>query len=474
MNKRIFLIDDDSNILDYMKEHLQNNSFEVDAFTSARKALQEIEEKQPQLVITDVKMDEMTGDDVLNRVRKMKSPPGVILITGFGNISHSVNAMRKGAFDYITKPFTGKEFLHRINQYFENTSHFERKAGGALNNRAVNGTAGASKRNGSHHKPSTPEVKPVMVGESHKIRHLIEILKQIAPTNAPILIQGESGTGKEVYAGLVHAYSDRAGKTYVKINCANLPTELVESTLFGHEKGSFTGAVDDKEGAFSEAEGGTLLLDEITEIDITVQAKLLRVLQEKEYKKVGSQKTRKADVRIIATTNRNVGEAISKGEFRSDLYYRLNVFPVILPPLRDRSEDIPALAHYFCDKYCREYGFEKKEIEDELLDLLKSKTWTGNVRELENYMMRAVIMSQDAPVVSLKHAESGIFKNVHDEISKEISAGLPVMPIDEMELVMIKKALERTNGNQKEAARLLNVSDRTIRNKLKKINFPDN
>ena len=474
MDKRIFLIDDDSNILDYMREHLQNNSFEVDAFTSARQALKEIDKKQPRLVITDVKMDEMTGDDVLNQVRKMKSPPGVILITGFGNISHSVNAMRKGAFDYITKPFTGKEFLHRINQYFENTSHLEKRSNGILKNGESNGTVHASKRNGSHQKAASSDKKPVMIGESPKIKHLIEILKQIAPTNAPILIQGESGTGKEVYAGLVHSHSDRAGKPYVKINCANLPTELVESTLFGHEKGSFTGAVEDKEGAFSEAEGGTLLLDEITEIDINVQAKLLRVLQEKEYKKVGSQKTRKADVRIIATTNRNVGEAIKNGEFRSDLYYRLNVFPVILPPLRDRIEDIPPLAQYFCDKYCKEYGFEKKEIEGELLDLLKSKTLTGNVRELENYMMRAVIMSQNSPVVALKHAESGIFKNVHEDLSNEISGELPVMPIDEMELVMIKKALERTNGNQKEAAKLLNVSDRTIRNKLKKINFPEN
>ncbi|MGF1671125.1 MAG: sigma 54-interacting transcriptional regulator, partial [Balneolaceae bacterium] len=230
---------------------------------------------------------------------------------------------------------------------------------------------------------------------------------------------------------------------------------------------------DEKEGAFKEADGGTLLLDEITEIDINVQAKLLRVLQEKEFKKVGSQKSVSVDVRIIATTNRNVGEAIKQGAFRSDLYYRINVFPVIIPPLRDRSEDIPLLAQFFCDKYCEEYNFTKKEIDDSLIELLKSKTWTGNVRELENYIMRTVIMAQNEKVLKTSHAENSLFRNIDDELASEITSDLPLMPIDEMELVLIKKALERTNGNQKEAAKLLNVSDRTIRNKLKKINFPE-
>jgi len=470
MGKNIILIDDDSNILGYMSDHLANNDFQVRAFTSARKALQQIDGSPPDLVITDVKMDEMTGDDVLNHIKKNHPDTGVILVTGFGNISHSVNAMRKGAFDYITKPFTGKEFLHRIQQFFNHVSQ----------SRSHNGSVG-SDVNYKQNKESTqkhtsvrsqPSNRRIMVGENPKVKHLIDILRQIAPTNAPILIQGESGTGKEVYAHMIQQNSDRANKPFIKINCANLPSELVESTLFGHEKGSFTGAIDDREGAFKEADGGTLLLDEITEIDINIQAKLLRVLQEKEFSKVGSQKPQKVDVRIIATTNKNVGEVINNGEFRSDLYYRINVFPVIIPPLRDRSEDIPVLAQFFCDKYSDEYGFSQKEIDESLLELLKSKTWTGNVRELENYLLRAVIMAQNDENLSIDHAENGLFRNIDDDLANEMTGNLPVMPIDEMELIMIKKALERTGGNQKEAAKLLNVSDRTIRNKLKKIDFP--
>lgn len=473
MSKNIVLIDDDSNILGYMRDHLSNNNYRVKGFTSARKALKEIDQEAPDLVITDVKMDEMTGDDVLNHIRKNHPETGVILVTGFGNISHSVNAMRKGAFDYITKPFTGKEFLHRIQQFFDHVSQPLTDNGSGIEtlkgSEQATGKPVQNERTG-HKKAGTK--RHIMVGDSPKIKHLIEILRQIAPTNAPILIQGESGTGKEVYANLIQQNSDRANKPYVKINCANLPSELVESTLFGHEKGSFTGAVEEKEGAFKEADGGTLLLDEITEIDINIQAKLLRVLQEKEFNKVGSQKPQSVDVRIIATTNRNVGQAINSGEFRSDLYYRINVFPVIIPPLRDRSKDIPTLAHYFCEKFCSEYGFTQKEIDDDLEELLKSKTWTGNVRELENYIMRAVIMAQNDDVLGIDHAENGLFRNIDDDLANEVTGDFPLMAIDEMELIMIKKALERTSGNQKEAAKLLNVSDRTIRNKLKKIDFP--
>ncbi|MGF1671344.1 MAG: sigma-54-dependent transcriptional regulator, partial [Balneolaceae bacterium] len=246
MTKTIFLIDDDANILNYMNDHLVSNSYQVEAFTSARKALKNIKISSPDLVITDVKMDEMTGDDVLNHIRKHHPGTGVILITGFGNISHSVNAMRKGAFDYITKPFTGKEFLHRIEQFFQHKSQKKVSDKSSPND---------PDSNGQYFKASVPESenkrqvetssRHIMIGENAKIKHLIDILRQIAPTNAPVLIQGESGTGKEVYASMIHQNSDRANKPFIKINCANLPTELVESTLFGHEKGSFTGAIDE-------------------------------------------------------------------------------------------------------------------------------------------------------------------------------------------------------------------------------------
>ena len=471
MSKNIVLIEDDSNILGYMQHHLSGNGYQVKAFTSARKALKEIDNEAPDLVITDVKMDEMTGDDVLNHIRKKHPETGVILVTGFGNISYSVNAVRKGAFDYITKPFTGKEFLHKIHQFFKHAFRFN--GGDGLEMSEANESA--DKKTYQYEKTArnkTPSKQYIMVGDSSKIKHLIDILQQIAPAKAPILIQGESGTGKEVYANLIQQNSDRANKPYVKINCANLTSELVERTLFGYEKGAFTGALEEKDGAFKEADGGTLLLDDITEIDINIQAKLLRVLQKKEFNKVGSQKPQKVNVRIIATTNRNVGQTIKNGNFRGDLYSRINVFPVIIPPLRDRSEDIPALVRYFCEKFCSEYGFTQKEIDDDLLELLKSKTWTGNVRELENYIMRAVIMAQNDNILGIDHAENGLFRNVDNDLANEVTSDLPVMPIDEMELIMIKKALERTSGNEKKAAKLLNISDRTIRNKLEKIDFP--
>lgn len=474
MKNRITVIDDDPHILNYMQEHLALNDFEVSAFQNPEDALDAIDKEAPALVITDVKMDQMTGDDVLNHVLKNHPETGVIVITGFGNISHSVRSIRKGAFDYITKPFSGREFISRVKQYFrarENGTHTGRDGADLLPEETTpeeeaeisEGRGNSGKSTDSHQ----------LVGEDSSIKKLLDILPQIAPTGAPVMIQGESGTGKEVYANLIQKSSNRADKPFVKINCANLPSDLVESTLFGHVKGAFTGAIEDREGAFARADGGTLLLDEVTEIDISLQAKLLRVLQEKEFQKVGSQKPRKVDVRIISTTNRNLGEAISEGDFRKDLYFRLNVFPIEMPSLRERPGDIPMLARHFVDRYCRRYELEKKEISEELLSHLRKKEWPGNVRELENYIQRGIIMAQDSEEIGLEHIDNPLFRNVDDSLTQEVINDIPVLPIEEMELQMIKKALERTNGNQKEAAKLLKISDRTIRNKLKKIEFPE-
>lgn len=464
--KRVMLLDDDPHILSYMEELLTIQKFNVTAFQSPTDGLEFLKQNEIDLIISDVKMNEMTGDDVLNHVLKHYPQTGVILITGFGSIAHTVNAMRKGAFDYLTKPFSGNEFLSRINQFFK------QRSGSSTPILEIKDIAPVEKKGAPLSKP-TASSTTTLVGEDPKIKDLLGALKQIAPTNAPVMIQGESGTGKEVFARLIHENSDRASKPYIRINCANLPSELVESTLFGHVKGAFTGAIDDKEGAFSHADGGTLLLDEVTEIDITIQAKLLRVLQEKEFQRVGSQKPKKVDVRIISTSNREMGEAISNGDFRKDLYFRLNVFPIVMPRLNERLEDIPLLANYFCKKYADEYNFESKSLSAGLHKHLLTKKWNGNVRELENYIQRGVIMSQDAQEVQVDHVESSLFSSVSEDLQSEVMTDLPLLPIEEMELQMIKKALERTNGNQKEAAKLLKISDRTIRNKLKKLDFPE-
>ena len=476
MNGRILILDDDKLLLGFMEEHLSMNNYEVIAFGSPVDALSYLEKNSVDLVVSDVKMNEMTGDEVMAHINQNHPDTGIILITGFGSINHSVNAIRKGAFDYITKPFTAREILYRVNRFFE-TALEERKI-----NAAQASAAGKPSKAESGHdpapdkerasatkgKPAKTDAKEIkMVGRHPHIQRLLSMLPQIAKNNAPILIQGVSGTGTEVYAHLIHHESDRAAGPYLKINCANLPSELVESTLFGHIKGSFTGAINDRKGAFDEAHGGTLLLDEVTEIDINVQAKLLRVLQEKEFLRVGSQKPIKVDVRIIATTNRNIMESIADKQFREDLYYRLNVFPINIPPLKDRKEDIPLLAQHFIDLYTAQYGLAEKKLSKELANYLMEQEWKGNVRELDNKIHRGMILSQDDPDITVEHIEDHLFTNVDEEIKSEVLSDVPLMPIDEMELQMIKKALEKTQGNQKKAAKMLGISDRTIRNKLK-------
>ena len=473
MKGRILLLDDDKLLLGFMDEHLSNHDFETIAFDNPIKATDYLKENKVDLVVTDVKMNEMTGDEILAFVKKHHPDTGVIMITGFGNIQHSVNALRKGAFDYITKPFKAKEIIFRVERYFT----------------ADPDEVGPGKPSSGKSTPRKEELKKSehvknlnddivegeikFVGNDPNIKKLMRVLPKIARNDAPVMIQGESGTGKEVFAHQIHVNSNRAKAPYIKINCANLPSELVESTLFGHKKGSFTGAINDQKGAFDEAGGGTLLLDEITEIEINVQAKLLRVLQEKEFYRVGSQKPIKADVRILATSNRNIGQAIADGSFREDLYYRLNVFPISIPPLRYRKGDIPLLAQHFVERYSKQYDLGEKKIGDELMDYLMKQEWRGNVRELDNKIQRGVILSGDDVEITIEHIDNQLFSNVDDELSREVLSDMPLMSIEDMELHMIKKTLEHTQGNQKEASKLLGISDRTIRNKLKNVEDDD-
>lgn len=469
----ILLIEDDASLLSYLSMHLTANGYTVHAFASPNEALKSLTKQEVNLVLTDVKMPEMNGDEVLSHIKTHHPNIGLIMMTGFGSIEHGVNAIQKGAFDYITKPFQGPEILARVNRFFklktQGTTHFAQHLfDGPKTNEAAASSTSATKAN----QPKSSYVGPVdikLIGAHPKIKALIDALPQISQNNAPVLIQGESGVGKEVFASLIHYTSDRADKNYVKINCANLPTELVESTLFGHIKGSFTGAQNDAKGAFDEADGGTLLLDEITEIDINVQAKLLRVLQEKEFKAVGSQQAKKVDVRVIATSNRSIAKTIKEGLFREDLFYRLNVFPLVIPSLRERKSDIPDLASYFIAKYSAEYGMEEKGISENLHDFLMKQPWKGNVRELNNLMQRGVLMSGNAKNITLEHIQNSLFSTLDSTDIDDSDEELPLIPIEEMELKLIKQALDKTNGNQKEAAELLGISDRTIRNKLKKL-----
>lgn len=467
MKRNILVIDDDELLLGFIEEILTNFGFNIRAFESPVKALEFLQKETVDLVITDVKMNELTGDEVLAEVKSKYPQTGVIMITGFGNINHAVRALHKGAFDYITKPFKAKELLFRINRFFEtdpDNGADKRKPSGKA------GAAATSKKTDKISPAKTAEPgENRFIGNDPQIKKLMRVLPQIAKNVAPVLIQGESGTGKEVFAHQIHANSNRADRPYIKINCANLPSELVESTLFGHIKGAFTGAISDRKGAFDAAEGGTLLLDEITEIEINVQAKLLRVLQENEFYRVGSQKPIKANVRIVATSNRNIADSIAEKQFREDLYYRLNVFPIEIPPLRRRKSDIPLLVNYFAESYTKRYGLEPKEISKDLMDYLILQDWRGNVRELNNKIHRGIILAQDSKQILIEHINNEMFSTVDENLSNEAMAAaeLPLMSIEEMEMKMIQKALEQTQGNQKKAAQLLGISDRTIRNKLK-------
>jgi DNA-binding NtrC family response regulator len=445
---------------------LTKNGYAVSAFESPIKATEYLKKNTVDLVVTDVKMNEMTGDEVLAFIQSEFPDTGVIMITGFGNINHAVRALHKGAFDYVTKPFKANEILYRINRYF-NAEPEERDK--KPKSKSASHSPIEDKK-GDLVSPVDNSEKPdsKFIGNDAQVKKLMRILPQIARNAAPVLIQGESGTGKEVFAHEIHVNSHRKNGPYIKINCANLPSELVESTLFGHLEGSFTGATSDRKGAFDAAEGGTLLLDEITEIEMNVQAKLLRVLQENEFYRVGSQTPIKADVRILATSNRNIAEAISEKLFREDLYYRLNVFPIEIPPLRNRKGDIPLLANHFSNHYAQKYGMEPKELSKDLMEHLMQQEWRGNVRELNNKIHRGIILAQEDQEITLEHINNEMFSNVDDNLTKEVLAtDLPLMSIEEMELQLIKKALDHTQGNQKKAAKLLGISDRTIRNKLK-------
>lgn len=475
MKEHILIIEDDRMLLDFLVDNLSMSGYEVEAFESPTDATDYLKENKVGLVLTDVKMDEMTGDEVLAHVTENYPNTGVIMMTSFGNITHAVRALQKGAFDYVTKPFKAKEITFRINRFFESDKidfNRERKIQAFSDdmNNEKNPEDKTSLENGEVIQPSEKK----FIGNDPHIKKLLDILPRIAQSTAPVMIQGESGTGKEVFANLIHQNSNRSDKPYIKINCANLPKELVESTLFGHVKGAFTGAISDKKGAFEKANGGTILLDEITEININIQAKLLRVLQESEFHRVGSQEIIKSDVRVVATSNRNIAEAIAEDQFREDLYYRLNVFPITIPPLRERKEDIPLLVNYFVNRFTEEYDMESKEVSEDLMEHLVNKNWNGNVRELENKIHRGVILSTHTDTIDLDHIEKNMFSKVDLEVSQEVLSDLPLMSIEDMELQLIKKALEHTQGNQKEAAKILGITDRTIRNKIKKASSNNN
>jgi len=470
----ILCLDDEPAIGLILQDTLERAGHEAVSAHNVPQALQALQAGTIDLIISDYRMPGLTGLEFLALLRQEGYETPLIMLTGFGSIEHAVAAIKAGAIDYITKPVRPEQLELAVNQALEVVRL--RKENDRLRKEVM------EYRN-----------ERQIIGDSPAIRRVMQTVATAAPTRATVLLEGESGTGKELFARAIHAQSDRRDGPFIKLNCAALPEGLIESALFGHEKGAFTGAIKRVEGAFERANGGTLLLDEISEMRLDLQAKLLRVLQEQEFERVGGSMAIKVDVRIIATTNRDLAAYAAAGHFRQDLYYRLGVIPVRLPPLRERKDDIPLLAYRFASLYGQEIGKEITGIAPDALELLHQYDWPGNVRELQHAVERAVILSTETliPAHAFDGQRFGLSGAWSGPSPARISTNFGAMDggngaavtstgvtvpegaviltsldVNEAEAKLIARALEVSNGNRTRAAELLGMSVRTLRNKL--------
>jgi len=445
-DKQILVVDDDALFRDFLFEALKRKGYGVDVAEGGQVAVRRMDEADYDLVITDLRMPGIDGMAVLEAANRRLPEARVMMITAHGTIENAVEAIRdKGAYDYIQKGGSLEEIEIRVERALENQDlrQENQRLRSELEERYSFGN---------------------MVGKSRGMEEVFELVRTISRSRSTVLITGESGTGKELVAQAIHYNSPRRNARFVKLNCAALPQELIESELFGHEKGAFTSAIKQTKGRFELADGGTLLLDEISEIKPPLQAKLLRVLQEREFERVGSGTPIQVDVRIVATTNRNLQEAIEKGEFREDLYYRLNVIPLELPPLRERRDDILHLISHFLEKYNQENEKSITGVSDRALDLLTGYGWPGNVRELENYIERAVVICSGSQI-SEEHLPVDVLAGdgATGGSGGELQIGQTVRDVEKK---LILKTLEHCDGNRTVAADMLGISSRTLRNKL--------
>jgi DNA-binding NtrC family response regulator len=448
----VLYVDDEPAIGLILQDTLERLGHSAIGATNVPEALQALSRNRIDLIISDYRMPGLSGLEFLEVLRDQGRDIPVIMLTGYATIEHAVASIKAGASDYITKPVQPEQLEHAVTQALE---------------------MNRLKRENETLRQEVMEIRAAreIIAKSELMRAALQTVSTAAPTRATILLLGESGTGKELFARAIHNQSDRSERPFVKLNCAALPEGLVESALFGHEKGAFTGAIRRVEGAFERADGGTLLLDEITEMRLDLQSKLLRVLQEQEFERVGGGDTLRVDVRIIATTNRDLEDLAEKGEFRRDLYYRLSVMPIRIPALRDRPDDIPLLAHHFAQRAAAGLEREITAIDPEALALLQRYDWPGNVRELQHAVDRAVILTS-GPVLhasSFDGLRGGAARRTPASLvlaQDDPSVRLATLNIEEAEAALIQRALRETGGNKTKAAALLGLTDRTLRNKL--------
>jgi DNA-binding NtrC family response regulator len=449
----ILVVDDESLIRDLITTSLGRMGHKMRSARSGPEGLEAYEAGRPDLVISDFKMPNMTGLEMAEKMLAADPTACIILMTAYGTIETAVKAMKIGVQDFIEKDvekgFRVEMLEHTVSQVLQ---------------------LGSLKSENRRLRETLSE-RYKFVGASPVVDHLMKTIEEVAGSNSTVMITGESGTGKELLAQAIHTKSRRSNLPFVKINCAAIPESLIESELFGHEKGAYTGAIKTRIGKFELANGGTLLLDEIGEMPLYAQSKLLRVLQEREITKIGGSDEVAIDVRIVCSTNRNLQDEVKKGNFREDLYYRLNVIPLEVPPLRDRMADIEALAHHFVGKYNKENGFTVTGFKPESMARLKSHAWPGNVRELENVIHRAVVFAKVGEI-SVDHLR--LDGGQRSAAADSNSGGLtPGMSVAEAERILIIKTLEACGDNRTKAAEMLNISIRTLRNKLHEYKLQD-
>ncbi|MBN1917960.1 MAG: sigma-54-dependent Fis family transcriptional regulator [Verrucomicrobia bacterium] len=442
--QNVLVVDDEPLIRKFLVETLTRMGFEVQSAADGAEALKKVKAETFDLVFTDIRMPHLSGMELLRAVRECTPESVVVMMTAYATVESAVEAMKVGAFDYIIKPFSPDQIEMVIKRAAERQSLIEE-------NTYLRGEI--LKEHGFGE----------IIGKAAVMHGVFEVIRKVANSRATVLVQGESGTGKELVARAIHYNSARANAPFIKVNCAALPESLLESELFGHEKGAFTGAVMRRPGRFELAHRGTLLLDEISEIPLGLQAKLLRVLQEREFERVGGTRPIKVDVRIVTTTNRNLDEEIEAKRFREDLFFRLNVIPITLPPLRERDGDVLMLAQHFVERYSRENNRPPKTIARDAIEAMSAYSWPGNVRELQNVIERAIVLDADDEIRAehLTLRPVGQEGDDTDEIVDAVGH-----TVAEMERRLILKTLQALGGNRGRTAEVLQISVRTLRNKL--------
>ncbi len=454
---RIAIVDDNDTMRDGLEHVLKLLGYSVQAFADAESCLCRMQKERPHIVVADYKMPGKTGMQLLTEIKNTYPAVQTVLITAFGSIDLAVEAMQAGAADFISKPFSADEIGVKIERICRLLSNQEKLCRLTAENQYL--------RDEERREFNTDEI----IGESAKMQRVFKTVEKVAATDAAVIIYGETGTGKELIARALHQNSNRQSQPFIRVNCGALVETILESELFGHEKGAFTGAVKQKAGRFELAHGGTIFLDEVSEISPAMQIKLLRVLQEKEFERVGGEQTLQVDVRVIAATNKLLQDMVEKGEFREDLYYRLQVVPIMLPALREREGDISLLTEHFLQKLSRRFGHENLQLDAGVAESLQQYNWPGNIRELENVLERAAVLCENARITlsdlpTLVNKNKSVLSFMDDNLDLNDT-------LMQVEKALIARAMQRAHGVKAEAARLLGIKTTTLLYKLSKLDI---